>query len=151
MNYASCMREKVGGRRGGEVLAAVRRVPPKAMPALLLQQDWALGLIGLKFAHHMVAGIPDGRHGLLGRPLRETFLQLVWPPLQATALLLAAPYLVTRGVLPLTGLPASALHVCSCCSFHVPLQGARLPSQGSGRDLLMSMQSCAHCRLPCQD
>jgi hypothetical protein len=100
-------------------VAAVRRVPPKAMPALLLQQDWALGLIGLKFAHHMVAGIPDGRHGLLGRPLRDTFLQLVWPPLQATALLLAAPYLITRGVLPLTVLPATALHVRSCCSFHV--------------------------------
>ncbi|KAK9904177.1 hypothetical protein WJX75_006045 [Coccomyxa subellipsoidea] len=106
-----------------DLVLAPFRVPPKAMPALLLQQDWALGLIGLKFAHHMVAGIPDGRHGLLGRPLRDTFLQLVWPPLQATALLLAAPYLITRGVLPLTVLPATALHVCWTWAYFVEVVG----------------------------
>lgn len=82
------------------------------MPALLLQQDWALGLVLLKFVHHLIAGIPDGRHGLLGRPLRDTFAHLVAPPLQALAALLAVPYLLTRGLLPLTGLPATALHVC---------------------------------------
>lgn len=81
------------------------------MPALLLQQDWALGLIGLKFAHHMVAGIPDGRHGLVNRPLRDTFAQYVAPPLRAIALLLAGPYLLTRGLLPLLGLSPAALHV----------------------------------------
>jgi hypothetical protein len=79
------------------------------MPALLLQQDWALGLIGLKFAHHMFAGIPEGR--LLGRPLRDTFASLVWPPLQAVAALLALPYALTRGLLPLLPLLPELLQV----------------------------------------
>lgn len=81
------------------------------MPALFLQQDWALGLIGLKFAHHMVTGIPEGRQGLLGRPLRETFVAFVWPPLQAVAALLALPYLITRGMLPYVPLSPDVLHV----------------------------------------
>lgn len=64
------------------VLGLCGRLPPRAIPALLLQQDWALGLIGLKFAHHLVAGMPDGRPHLFGRPFRETFLHLLWAPLQ---------------------------------------------------------------------
>jgi hypothetical protein len=100
------------------------------MPALLLQQDWALGLIGLKFAHHMVAGVPEGRQGagLMGRPLRETFTALVWPPLQAAAALLAAPYLVTRGLLPHAPLAPDVLHVSRTPFFL--LAAAALPFPG---------------------
>lgn len=125
------------------VVVYVCRVPPRAMPALLLQQDWALGLIGLKFAHHMVAGIPDGRHGLLGRPLRDTFAQLVAPPLQATAALLAVPYLLSRGLLPLTGLPAAALHVRALLQPLMPLIQAPCPAAMPALSILsMSLASC---------
>ncbi|CAL8470841.1 g10383 [Coccomyxa elongata] len=109
-----------------DLVLAPFRVPPKAMPALLLQQDWALGLVLLKFVHHLIAGIPDGRHGLLGRPLRDTFAHLVAPPLQALAALLAVPYLLTRGLLPLTGLPATALHVCWTWAYFVEVAGILL-------------------------
>jgi hypothetical protein len=140
------------------------RLPPRAIPAVLLQQDWALGLIGLKFAHHLAAGMPDGRLHLFGRPFQETFQRLLWTPLQAripsmmtaspctttnspsapllhtrtewvhckrvcgkrgclmsceaaamplqvVGALLAAPYVVTRGVLPHVGLSVDTLHV----------------------------------------
>lgn len=91
------------------------------MPVLLMQQDWALGMVSLKFVHHTMAGIPDRR--LLRRPHFATFTAYVWPPLQLIAALLAFPFVVTRGILPHCGLPPSVLQVgpspwdcCRCMS-----------------------------------
>ena len=76
-------RDRVRRRLNARVLLlAFGRLPPRAIPAVLLQQDWALGLIGLKFAHHLAAGMPDGRLHLFGRPFQETFHRLLWTPLQ---------------------------------------------------------------------
>ncbi len=74
-----------------------------------MQQDWALGMVSLKFVHHTMAGIPDRR--LLRRPYFATFKTYVWPPLQLIAALLAIPCVVTRGILPYCGLPTHVLQV----------------------------------------
>lgn len=88
------------------------RLPARSTPVLLMQQDWALGLVSLKFVHHTMAGIPDRR--LLRRPYLATLRTYVWPPLQLIAALLSTPYLVTRGILPYCSLPMQTLQVSPC-------------------------------------
>lgn len=87
----------------------MRRLPASSTPVLLMQQDWALGLVSLKFLHHTMAGVADRR--LLRRPYFTTFRTYVWPHLQQIAVLLAIPYLVSRGILPYCGLPVHVLQV----------------------------------------
>lgn len=87
----------------------MRRLPARSTPVLLMQQDWALGLVSLKFLHHTMAGVADRR--LLRRPYFTTFRTYVWPHLQQIAVLLAIPYLVSRGILPYCGLPVHMLQV----------------------------------------
>ncbi|CAL5223373.1 g5878 [Coccomyxa viridis] len=93
-----------------DLVLAPFRLPGRSTPVLLMQQDWALGMVSLKFVHHTMAGIPDRR--LLRRPHFATFQAYVWPPLQLIAALLAVPFVVTRGILPHCGLPTSVLQVC---------------------------------------
>ena len=82
---------------------------------LLMQQEWCLGLVSLKFVHHTMAGIPDRR--LLRQPYLATFKTYIWLPLQLVAALLSVPCLVTRGILPHCGLSASALQVHDTYTF----------------------------------
>ena len=87
----------------------------RSTPMLLMQQEWCLGLVSLKFVHHTMAGIPDRR--LLRQPYLATIKTYIWPPLQLVAALLSVPCLVTRGILPHCGLSASALQVHDTYTF----------------------------------
>lgn len=111
------------------------RLPRNQSALMYLYQDWTMGVLGLKLWHLMLmvtprregqAAAPDTwqahfellqRDGLRGLQFRRALTRIVLPMLMNLATALAAPYVITRGILPASGLPVEVLTFVSLYAY----------------------------------
>ncbi|KAK9812860.1 hypothetical protein WJX72_004825 [[Myrmecia] bisecta] len=125
-----------------ELLAMPLRLRVNESPLLFIYQDWGLGLLILKLWYRAVVsfGADNNRNAPAARPgsWRARFAvfqqqgvtgigfgfamtQILWPLLLGVGVLLALPYVVTRGLLPLLPLSAEALQYAFMYGFAAEL------------------------------
>jgi hypothetical protein len=119
-----------------ELVLLPLRLPPNQTALIYLHTNWTFGVLALKLGHMLAvvrgrerrAGGRGGggaaaanawdvhlealqAQGLRDLDFRRALTHVVLPALDALLVALAAPYVLTRGLLPLLGLPPRALQV----------------------------------------
>jgi hypothetical protein len=130
-----------------ELVLLPLRLPPNQTALIYLHTNWTFGVLALKLGHMLAvvrgrerrAGGGGAAAGganeqlnawdvhleaLQAQGLREldfgrALTRIVLPALDALLIALAAPYVLTRGLLPLLGLPARALQVANLYGYAV--------------------------------
>lgn len=120
-----------------ELVLLPLRLPPNQTALIYLYQDWTMGVLALKLWHLIVMVAPrrEGvalaedswqahfdalqHDGIRNLNFHRALTKIVLPVLVHLATSLAVPYIISRGILPLFGLPAIALQYANLYSYQV--------------------------------